>query len=185
MMPLLSPFTTCVLSCMFRQNDQIESICRLQMKNNAKMTISLFNRIGNTEGKGKKCWLPAFSPFPTVFSRAFYLRVVRYKSGLCGKELKTLFIWNITKPQRLFDHDRLDLDTINPLPDNKILDWSKLRQTADDKLQTTHLKWKISTILGRKHCEKRRNCLLQAISPFSRNVFHSYIFSVSKCRIMW
>ena len=29
-----------------------------------------------------------------------------------------------------------------------------------------HLKWKINTIQGRKHCEKRRNCLLQAISPF-------------------
>ena len=29
-----------------------------------------------------------------------------------------------------------------------------------------HLKWKISTIKGRKHCEKRGNCLLQAISPF-------------------
>ena len=28
------------------------------------------------------------------------------------------------------------------------------------------LKWKISTTLGRKHCEKRRNCLLQALSPF-------------------
>ena len=25
---------------------------------------------------------------------------------------------------------------------------------------------KISAIWGRKHCEKRRNCLLQAISPF-------------------
>ena len=29
-----------------------------------------------------------------------------------------------------------------------------------------HLKRKISTIQGKKHCEKRRNCLLQAISPF-------------------
>ena len=29
-----------------------------------------------------------------------------------------------------------------------------------------HLKWKNSTTYGRKHCEKRRNCLLQAISPF-------------------
>ena len=27
-------------------------------------------------------------------------------------------------------------------------------------------KRKISAIEGRKHCEKRRNCLLQAISPF-------------------
>ena len=51
-----------------------------------------------------------------------------------------------------------------PLPDNKILDWSKLKQIADHI--KVHLKWKISTILGRKHCQKRRNCLLQGISPF-------------------
>ena len=38
-----------------------------------------------------------------------------------------------------------------------------------------NLKWKIGAIQCRKHCEKRRNCLLQAISPFSHNVFHSYI----------
>ena len=38
-----------------------------------------------------------------------------------------------------------------------------------------HFKWKISTIQGRKHCEKRRNCLLQAVSHFSHDVFHSYI----------
>ena len=37
-----------------------------------------------------------------------------------------------------------------------------------------HLKCKISTIQGRKHCEKRRNWLLQVISPFSHNVFHSF-----------
>ena len=42
----------------------------------------------------------------------------------------------------------------NPLPDDEILDWSKLKQIADDILK------------GRKHCEKRRNCLLQASSPF-------------------
>ena len=29
-----------------------------------------------------------------------------------------------------------------------------------------HLQRKMSAMLGRKHCEKRRNCLLQAISPF-------------------
>ena len=32
-----------------------------------------------------------------------------------------------------------------------------------------HLKWKISTIMDRKHYEKRRNSLLQAISPFLTN----------------
>ena len=27
-------------------------------------------------GKRRKCWLPAFSPFPTMFSKGFLLRVV-------------------------------------------------------------------------------------------------------------
>ena len=39
-----------------------------------------------------------------------------------------------------------------------------------------HLKWKISIKYGRKHCVKRRNCLLQVISPFltmfSTAVYH-------------
>ena len=38
-----------------------------------------------------------------------------------------------------------------------------------------HLKWKITTIKGRKHCEKRRNCLLQAISPFLAVLFTAFI----------
>ena len=33
----------------------------------------------------------------------------------------------------------------NPLPDNKILEWSELKQIADDILKV-HVKWKISTI---------------------------------------
>ena len=28
-------------------------------------------------GKRRKCWLPAFSPFPTVFSKAFFFLVVQ------------------------------------------------------------------------------------------------------------
>ena len=50
--------------------------------------ISLFDRVENTVGKGEKCWSPAFSPFPTVFSKAFFFKG-RLKSGLCGKELKS------------------------------------------------------------------------------------------------
>ena len=38
-------------------------------------------------------------------------------------------------------------------------------------------KKKKSVIKGRKHCEKRRNCSLQAIF---HNVFHNYIFLVSQ-----
>ena len=28
-------------------------------------------------GKRRKCWIPAFSPFPTIFSKGFFLRVVK------------------------------------------------------------------------------------------------------------
>ena len=53
----------------------------------------------------------------------------------------------------------------NSLPDNKILDWSKLKKNCRRHFEV-YLKWKISTIQGRKHFEIRRNCLLQAIIPF-------------------
>ena len=39
----------------------------------AKMTIFLLERAENTWGKRRKCWLPAFSPFPTVFSKVLLL----------------------------------------------------------------------------------------------------------------
>ena len=42
-----------------------------------KTMISFFDRVENNVGKRRKCWLPAFSPFPTVFSKAFPLRVVK------------------------------------------------------------------------------------------------------------
>ena len=45
------------------------------------MTISLLDRVENPVGKGKnagkKCWLPAFSPVPSVFSKAFLFKVVK------------------------------------------------------------------------------------------------------------
>ena len=33
------------------------------------------DRIGNILGKGKECWLPAFIPFLTMFSKSLFLRV--------------------------------------------------------------------------------------------------------------
>ena len=39
-------------------------------------------------------------------------------------------------------------------------------------------------IMGRKHCEKRRNCLLQAISPFLTINFHSYISLVCQNAVL-
>ena len=55
--------------------------------------------------KRRKCWLPAFSTFPAMFSKGFFPRVV--KSVLCGKGLK---------------------------PCKQILDWSKFNAFADKKL---------------------------------------------------
>ena len=37
--------------------------------NVAEMMISRSNRVENIVGKRRKCWLPAFSPFPTMFSK--------------------------------------------------------------------------------------------------------------------
>ena len=39
--------------------------------NDAKMMISLYDREEKNFGKRRKCWLPAFSPFPTMFSEGF------------------------------------------------------------------------------------------------------------------
>ena len=56
-------------------------------------------RVEKKIGKGRKCWLPAFFPFPKMFLKR-----------LCGKELT--------------------------LPNDKILDWSKLKELV---FQTTAL----------------------------------------------
>ena len=56
---------------------------RLKLKASAdnKMNIghmktSAYEGIENTVGKKRKCWLPAFSPFPTMFSKGLFLRVI-------------------------------------------------------------------------------------------------------------
>ena len=41
------------------------------------MTISAFDRVESNAGKWSKCWLPAFSPFPTMFSDGFFFKVVK------------------------------------------------------------------------------------------------------------
>ena len=55
--------------------------------------------------------------------------------------------------------------TLNPSPDDKIFRLVQIETNCRRHFKV-NLKWKISTIQGRKHCEKRKNCLLQAISPF-------------------
>ena len=37
----------------------------------AQMAEFCFDRVENIVGKGKKCWKPAFSPFPNMFFEGF------------------------------------------------------------------------------------------------------------------
>ena len=45
----------------------------------------ILGRVETIVGKRRKCWLPAFFPFPTMFSNGFLNRVV--KSRYCVVEL--------------------------------------------------------------------------------------------------
>ena len=47
-------------------------------------------------GKRQKCWLPVFSPFPTMFSKGFFHRVV--KSWDCVVESQSILQWVVHLP---------------------------------------------------------------------------------------
>ena len=48
----------------------------------AQMMISVFDKIENNVEKGENAGIPAFSPFPTMFSKGFFLGAVK-KSRDC------------------------------------------------------------------------------------------------------
>ena len=54
---------------------------------------------------------------------------------------------------------------INPSPKRHILDSSRLKEYADDNFEFDKNGRKLSKQVE-KHCGKRRNCSLRAISPF-------------------
>ena len=54
---------------------------------------------------------------------------------------------------------------LNSLPNNKILDWSKLKGFADEKINVPQI-LKFVLGKGRKLCGKRRKCWLPTFSPF-------------------
>ena len=37
----------------------------------------VLERVEKIVGKGEKCWLPAFSPFPIMFSKGFFFKVIK------------------------------------------------------------------------------------------------------------
>ena len=72
-----------------------------------------------------------------ILSRATNFRLFQTERG-CRRQMLTTsntpFSYNVFKDYLLQSHLKFDLYNggFNPLPDNKILDWSKLKQTADD-----------------------------------------------------
>ena len=47
--------------------------------NVGKVMIFLIDRVSNIVGQGRKCWLPTFSPFPTLFSKGFFLGFLKVR----------------------------------------------------------------------------------------------------------
>ena len=118
-------------------------------------------------GKRRKCWLPAFSPFPTMFSMAFVLLFRVVKSRYCVVEtqgqiqmranlyvrfsLKGIFIWTRygffeVKMLRNADHKILEKKQqnvflerpVNSGPDHKIFDNSKFKNKIFDNSKFKH-----------------------------------------------
>ena len=68
----INPFTKRHISRLV----QTESICRRQNKCYLQTEIH-FGMCKKHCGKRRKCWLPAFSPFPSIFSKGFLFTVVK------------------------------------------------------------------------------------------------------------
>ena len=66
------------------------------------------------------------------------------------------------------------------LPNDKILDVTKLTAFADDKLNFAKMTISLFDRVGKKHCGQRRKCWLPAFSPFSPVFSKSFFFRVVK-----
>ena len=67
--------------------DQSKLIAFADNEKNATQKLTFVkDKDGKHCGTRIKCWLAAFSPFPTMLSKGYFLRVVKSRE-LCGKEL--------------------------------------------------------------------------------------------------
>ena len=68
--------------------------------------------------------------------------------------------------------------SLDPLPDNKILDWSKLKQIADDIFMRFKMDNKCH--IGWKTIVRKEKLLVTSNFSFTHNVFHCYISLVQQ-----
>ena len=71
---------------------------------------------------------------------------------------------------------------LNNLPNNKLLDWSKLRAFADDNKKKSDSKIEIQIWKSKKNCGIGRKCWLAAFSPFPSMFSKGSFFKVVKSR---
>ena len=121
--------------------------------------------------KRRNCSLRAIS----FFSHSVFKRLGsqgRQKVSLCGNGLKGVIYWQGAQ----FGWGG---GGINPLPKDKILDWSKLKAFADDKINVTK---KLKFVVGwvENIVGKRRKCWLPAFSPFPTMFSKGYFLMVIK-----
>ena len=68
---------------------QIESTCRRQNKPDSKVEVC-YGMSRKYCGKRRKCWMPAFSPFPTLSSKGVFLNPLPNDNFLDWTKLKAL-----------------------------------------------------------------------------------------------
>ena len=78
-----------------------------------------------------------FLPFQRTFCHFHQIKNFCLQSFLVWKSLYFV-AWERVNMCLIYLHVSLSHDSINPLPDNKILDWSKLKAFADNKLTHSH-----------------------------------------------
>ena len=67
--------------------------------NDATIINSVFDRIENIVGKGENAGLPAFSPFPTMFSKVFFLRVIKSRDCVLKSQVKQNLCFQMLREQ--------------------------------------------------------------------------------------
>ena len=107
--------------------------------NVTKMIISIFDRVENNCGRRRNCLYKQFLLSHNVFKR--FLSQMRQKVSLCGNGLSPKGFSKICKCTQNVPHKKCfipsKISPFNPLPNNKILDQSKLKAFADDKINVT------------------------------------------------
>ena len=96
-------------------------------------------------------------------------------SGVCAND----FTANCFQKQIFLQSFASDT-MVNPLPDNKRLDWSKFKQIADDILKCKKLPHRVENIVRKGEIVCYKQFLL-----FSQCFPQLYIIRTSKCGIAW